>query len=84
MKITPTAWDQDRALKTKRAITRDGRDVFDLHIVEIDGKEALAGMVALVRPPYKREQIIKTEWHIWWSLGGLGGHGGDDLMCAIE
>jgi len=63
----------------KIAKTRDGRDVFNVRRAILDGDRVLIGEVAIDRPPYKPGKIIKTE-SMYWGAGGLGRHGGDDLM----
>lgn len=80
-------WNIEKALKIKKAETRDGREVFNLEAVTINGKEALIGDVATIkRRSYKARMknkpdgfTIPTEAHYWDSLSGMGG-GDDDLV----
>jgi hypothetical protein len=76
---SPTQWDRQKALANHRAMTRDGREVFSLAAAILDGKTVLVGKVATRNQPYPDGQIVRIEAH-YWSDGGLGLHGGDDLM----
>ena len=82
------SWDRERALRLGRARTRNGRDVFILReaILNVRSKETetesiniLIGAVVLDKRPYRKNTILKTELH-YWEGGGLGHHGGDDLV----
>jgi len=72
-------WNREDALEKKKAITRDGRLVINLKESVLDGKKVLTGAVATKKPPYKADEMVLLENH-YWSSGGLGRHGGDDLL----
>jgi hypothetical protein len=76
-------WDMVEALKTKRVRTRDGRDVFNFKKAIMNGETVLIGDVAIKKPPYPNNTIINYESH-YWSGGGLGHHGGDDLVLISD
>ena len=75
-------WDYEAGVKAGKAMTRDGRFVFNLRKVIIDdGETILVGNVSTKRRRcYKKGDIIFTEKHYWLGLGAWGSHGGDDLM----
>jgi hypothetical protein len=77
------SWDMALALREKRAVTRDGRQVYFLKVSILDGREVLTGKVAEKKGPPVKNTILKTE-NMWWFNGGLGAHGGDDLMNYIK
>ena len=74
-------WNREAALEKRQANTRDGRAVLDLREATLDGQTVLVGFVTDEKRPFKRGHIIKGEHH-WWGAGGLGCHGGDDLVDA--
>ena len=72
-------WNREAALEQKKAITRDGRLVIDLKQSVLDGREVLTGSVGTKKPPFKAGEMVFLESH-YWENGGLGRHGGDDLL----
>ena len=73
------SWDRAKALREGKAKTRDGRHVVDLREAVLDGKAVLGGRITASKPPWKRGRIIPVE-SAYWEAGGLGLHGGDDLI----
>ncbi len=71
------AWNRDAAIKSGRANTRDGRTVVGLREAELDGRPVLVGQVLAGR----KGPLLCLE-NAWWEAGGLGLHGGDDLVDA--
>lgn len=77
-------WDYGKALASKRARTRDGRDVFDLREAVLDGERVLIGAMATIKVrQYKKDSGIPIE-SVYWPLAGWGRHGGDDLVNLPE
>lgn len=73
-------WDEELALRRRKAWTRDGRHVSSLHVATLDGTEVLVGKLSEKPIPfYRHEEVVAVEDH-YWRRGGLGNHGGDDLI----
>lgn len=74
-------WHRATSLLVGRAMTRDGRAVFNLHEAVInDGETILVGDVSVRRlRAYRKGDLILTEQHLWQGEG-WGSHGGDDLI----
>ena len=76
-------WNRQRALRLGKARTRDGRDVINLQEATLDGRQVLIGVIIQKKRPYPDHRCLKTE-HAYWERGGLGFHGGDDLLDAPD
>jgi hypothetical protein len=75
------SWNREKSLKIGRAQTRDGRDVINLREAVLDGRDVLVGDVATTkRKHYKNDQVVVHVESAYWEAGGLGKHGGDDLV----
>lgn len=79
-------WDRKKSLQAGRAMTRDGRWVFDLReLTLMGGKTILVGKVSTKRHfQYKTGETVFTEHHYWQYRGAWGIHGGDDLMTIYK
>lgn len=73
-----TTWNQTNAIKAGKAWTRDGRPVSGLIEAMLGGQKVLIGYVVTLGTK-KSEAKYKFEHHFWRD-GGLGCHGGDDLI----
>ena len=76
-----TDWNPDFSLALTRAKTRDGRGVFNLMAVKIDGNDMLVGEIT-TRPLscYAYEENMVLERMLWRGRSAFGMHGGDDLI----
>lgn len=72
-------WDRTKALQKKAAWTRDGRIVTQLREATLDGRTVLIGVITTTKGPWKHGTILQIE-SAYWERGGLGLHGGDDLV----
>ena len=79
MKLFTSEWDRDRALKERKEKTRDGRLVINLKESVLDGRKVLTGLVVRTKPPYKKDENVRTDFCVFW-LGGLGRDGHSDLF----
>lgn len=77
--MSDRVWIESKVLQAGKCYTRDGRIVFDLKRAILDDREILIGKVTIGKPPFAKKGIVKTERH-YWERGGLGTHGGDDLV----
>jgi hypothetical protein len=80
------SWNRKQALAKGRCKTRDGRIVLGLHEATlhdethiVKNKPVLIGDVVDPRRERPKGTILLSEAHIW-PPGGLGHHGGDDLV----
>lgn len=73
-------WNREMALRAGQAMTRDGRLVVCLKEATLDGREVLTGLV--VRPEDAGKRMPRLERMVW-EAGGLGQHGGDDLVNLV-
>jgi len=72
-------WNRKAAIKSQRAKTRDGRYVLNLRESELNGIPVLTGIICHTKQPWKKGQVLVGE-NAYWESGGLGTHGGDDLV----
>ncbi len=75
--ITGFNWDKDASLKLGKCRTRDGRVVFNLKQVFVEGKEILIGHMQ-AKKITRNNQIVHCE-QMWWDRTGLG-YGPNDLV----
>ena len=73
-------WDKKASLQTGRSQTADGRRVFALREVILDGRPMLTGQVTIGKP--SPHGLIKSK-AACWSAGGLGLSHEDDLVDEI-
>lgn len=73
------SWSTEEALKIGKAKTRDGRFVLGLKLAVLDGRQVLVGDITIKKRGFKADQTLLLESH-YWEAGGLGRHGGDDLV----
>jgi hypothetical protein len=74
--LSALPWRAD-CLDGYKVTTADGRRVFDVGEMTLDGQAALAGLVGYGRTT---KGFLRYEWLVW-SSKGIGLHGGDDLIC---
>jgi len=79
------SWNRKQALAKGRCKTRDGRIVLGLHEATLHDETNMVKnrsvLIGDVVDPQKKQGTIMlfSEAHIW-PPGGLGHHGGDDLV----